>query len=61
MGRDAQQQVDMVRPHVPLQHFEVMRPTDLSNQISYVFENLVEQVATSPPKAGLRYFVMNTK
>jgi hypothetical protein len=34
MRRDAQQQVDVVRPDVALQDLDVLRPTDLSNQIA---------------------------
>ena len=54
VGRDAQQQMDMVRPHVPLQNLDVLTPTDFPNQIPHLCADL-------PRSTGLRYFVVNTK
>src|SRR5881296_3118733 len=36
MRRDAQQQMNMIRTHVPFQNLDIIRPTDLSDQVSDV-------------------------
>ena len=52
--RGAEQQMDMIGAHVPLQHLNVLRSTDLPNQISDLSANITAE-------HRLAYFVMNTK
>ena len=41
--RDAEQQIDMVRPDVPLQDLDVERPTDLPNHVPHLRPDLAAQ------------------
>ena len=41
--RDAQQQMDMLRPDVPLDDLNVVRPADLPNQVAHLRADLPAQ------------------
>jgi hypothetical protein len=43
MRRDAQQQMDMLRPDVPLHDLDVERPTNLADEIPHLPVNLAPQ------------------
>jgi len=43
MGRGTQQQMDMVRPHVPLENVDVLTATDFPNQIPHAVADLPHQ------------------
>jgi hypothetical protein len=43
MGWDAQQQVDMVGAHVPLQNFDVLTAADFPDQIPHGLADLPDQ------------------
>ena len=54
VGRDAQQQMDMVGAHVSFENLDVLTATDFPDQIP-------QAVPISPTSTGLRYFVVKTK
>ena len=54
MRRHTQQQVYMIRPHVPLQNLDVIRPASLPDQVSHVGRDV-------PAQDRLAILVMNTK
>ena len=43
VGRDTQQQMDMVRPDVALHNLDVLTPTDLPNQIAHLRADVATQ------------------
>ena len=43
MGWGAQQQMDMVGPHVPFENFEVLAPTGFPDQIPHAVPDLADQ------------------
>jgi hypothetical protein len=43
MGRDADQQMDMVGPHVPLQNLDLLTSTDFPDQIAHALADLSRQ------------------
>ena len=43
MGWGAQQQMDMVRPHVALENFDILAATDFPNQIAEAVSDLPRQ------------------